>query len=165
MAPIWLTTPSHYLDNQTSIMCTYHRFLVVSQLGILGMWIVWLGNDGEEITFERFAASCNNAHPCAPKEVTNTGGLQSRHMCPSGDRTATEKDNAATFVMTNIIHRQSPQNNQGPWAALEVYCRELVKRRKKNCIFGCGGYGKQRGTLDQRPACRFRRIHGKLLLC
>ena len=52
-------------------------------------------------------------------------GYDRGHMCPSADRTLTVADNSATFLMTNMIP-QAPDNNQGPWAALESYCRSLV---------------------------------------
>ena len=52
------------------------------------------------------------------------------HMCPSADRTASRIDNKATFVMTNVIP-QTPENNQGPWAKLENYSRDLVREGKE----------------------------------
>lgn len=66
-------------------------------------------------------------------------------MCPSGDRTNTAEDNSATFFMTNMIP-QAPNNNQGPWAALEIYCRELVKQGNELYIY-CGGEG-SKGFID-----------------
>ncbi len=41
---------------------------------------------------------------------------------------------------------QAPNNNQGPWAALEIYCRDLVKQRKELYIY-CGGIG-EKGFID-----------------
>ena len=52
-------------------------------------------------------------------------GFDRGHMCPSADRTITITDNSATFLMTNMIP-QAPDNNQGPWADLENYCRSLI---------------------------------------
>jgi endonuclease G len=72
-------------------------------------------------------------------------GYDRGHMCPSGDRTNTQEDNSVTFLMTNMIP-QAPNNNQGPWAALEIYCRDLVKQGKELYIY-CGGFGAQ-GFLD-----------------
>ena len=61
--------------------------------------------------------------------VTNgdyTGsGYDRGHNCPSADRTLTEANNDATFFMTNIVPQQA-DNNQGPWAKLETYCRTLI---------------------------------------
>jgi endonuclease G len=47
--------------------------------------------------------------------------------------------------MTNMIP-QAPNNNQGPWAALEIYCRELVKQGNELYIY-CGGEG-SKGFID-----------------
>lgn len=68
-------------------------------------------------------------------------GYDRGHMCPSGDRTLTKADNSATFLMTNIIP-QAPANNQGPWADLESYCRQLVALGKELYIIS-GGAGSQ----------------------
>jgi endonuclease G len=86
--------------------------------------------------------------PATWYHVTNTDfsgtGYDRGHMCPSGDRTATESDNSETFLMTNMI-AQAPDNNQGPWAALENYCRELVSEGSELFIIS-GDYGSS-GTI------------------
>jgi endonuclease G len=65
-------------------------------------------------------------------------------MTPSADRTNTVTNNSATFLMTNIIP-QSPDNNQGPWAVLENYSRDLVNQNQELYIisgsYGTGGTG------------------------
>jgi endonuclease G len=66
-------------------------------------------------------------------------------MCPSGDRTLTVADNSATFLMTNMIP-QAPNNNQGPWAQLEDYCRTLAGQGNEMYIYS-GGYGSL-GTIN-----------------
>lgn len=48
------------------------------------------------------------------------------HMCPSGDRSLDAANNQQVFLMTNILP-QTPDNNQGPWTALEDYERGLAK--------------------------------------
>ncbi|MEL7418320.1 MAG: DNA/RNA non-specific endonuclease [Cyanobacteria bacterium J06555_3] len=62
------------------------------------------------------------------------------HLAPSGDRTRNEKDNYATFLMSNMIP-QSPLNNRLEewWLGLENYSRNLVKRGKELYITA-GGY-------------------------
>ncbi|KAB2878478.1 DNA/RNA non-specific endonuclease [bacterium] len=74
-------------------------------------------------------------------------GYDRGHLCPSGDRTATEADNSETFLMTNMIP-QAPDNNQGPWANLENYCRDLAAEGKELFIIS-GGYGSN-GTVAAR---------------
>lgn len=72
-------------------------------------------------------------------------GFDRGHMCPSADRTNTQHDNSMTFLMTNMIP-QAPNNNRGPWAAFEMYCRDLVRMGKELYTY-CGGIGMQ-GMLD-----------------
>jgi endonuclease G, mitochondrial len=69
---------------------------------------------------------------------TNTG-FDRGHMCPSADRDLNAADNAATFLMTNIMP-QSPNLNQITWAALETYCRTLMNAGNELYVYS-GGYG------------------------
>ncbi len=70
-------------------------------------------------------------------------------MTPSADRTDTVTNNSATFLMTNMIP-QAPDNNQGPWADLEDYSRDLVNQGKELYIisgsYGSGGTGSNGGA-------------------
>jgi endonuclease G, mitochondrial len=73
-------------------------------------------------------------------------GYDKGHMTPSADRSNNAEDNAATFLMTNIIP-QAPDNNQGYWADLENYTRILANEGKQIYIIS-GGYGQQ-GTIGK----------------
>ena len=60
-------------------------------------------------------------------------GFDRGHMVPNADR---DKEtsipiNQATFLMTNML-AQAPDNNQGPWAALENYLRTLPARATRS---------------------------------
>lgn len=81
---------------------------------------------------------------------TNTG-FDRGHMCPSDDRDGSSADNAATFLMTNILP-QAPNNNQITWAALETYCRTLITQGNELYIIsggrGTGGTGSNGGTTN-----------------
>lgn len=71
---------------------------------------------------------------------TYTGsGFDRGHLCPSKDRSATEADNDAVFLMTNIVP-QSPACNQSGWERLESYCRDLADNGKELYIVA-GGHG------------------------
>ena len=54
-------------------------------------------------------------------------GYDRGHLCPSGDRTASEEANQRTFLMTNM-HPQKHALNAGPWEELEEQTRALLKR-------------------------------------
>jgi endonuclease G, mitochondrial len=114
-------------------------------------WVSWQLNSSWLGTVPR----SNNFRPDdtlpeAWNRVTPTdyirSGYDKGHMIPSGDRTNNPEDNAATFLMTNIIP-QAADNNQGYWADLEEYCRELVKRGRELYIIA-GSYGEQ-GKIAQ----------------
>jgi endonuclease G len=79
----------------------------------------------------------------------SASGFDRGHICPSSDRTSSLEANSATFLMTNIIP-QAPKNNQGPWAALETYCRNLVQSGNELYIIS-GTYG-EGGTGDNGAA-------------
>ncbi len=81
-------------------------------------------------------------------QVQNTSytrsGFDRGHNCPSGDRTATEGANSATFLMTNMIP-QAPNHNRRMWANLENYTRSLVRAGNEAYVimgsYGAGGTG------------------------
>ena len=81
----------------------------------------------------------------AASHASYTGsGFDRGHNCPSADRTSSYAANSATFLMTNMIP-QAPQNNGGPWAALEIYIRDQVREGFEAYIimgsYGSGGVG------------------------
>lgn len=88
-----------------------------------------------------------------PSDYTDSG-FDRGHLCPSDDRDGSQEDNNATFLMTNIIP-QAPNNNRGPWADLELYCRKVAEAGYELYItagvYGIGGSGSNGGrtkTLD-----------------
>ncbi|MBX0331544.1 DNA/RNA non-specific endonuclease [Oscillochloris sp. ZM17-4] len=76
-------------------------------------------------------------------DYTNSG-YDRGHMTPSADRTASDVDNQATFILSNILP-QAPANNQGLWATLEGHARDLVYQGDELYIIS-GGSGSL-GTL------------------
>ena len=53
-------------------------------------------------------------------------GYDRGHVCPSGDRTNSQKDNSATFLMSNMLP-QTADLNQHVWADLENYLRDQIE--------------------------------------
>lgn len=104
----------------------------------------WLGPVSRAGTFRADPALPPGAH-----RVTSAcyalSGYDRGHLCPSADRTSTAADNQATFSMANILP-QAPDNNQGPWARFEAYCRGLVRQGCELYILA-GGEG-TRGAID-----------------
>ena len=69
-------------------------------------------------------------------------GFDRGHLTPNADR---DKEtaipiNQATFLMTNML-AQAPDNNQGPWAALENYLRTLLPAEELYIVAGGAGTG------------------------
>ena len=69
-------------------------------------------------------------------------GFDRGHLTPNADR---DKEtsipiNQATFLMSNML-AQAPDNNQGPWAALENYLRTLLPAEELYIVAGGAGVG------------------------
>jgi endonuclease G, mitochondrial len=109
----------------------------------------WLGEVTRRNDFRPDEALPDGWERVVPSDY-NGSGYDRGHMAPSGDRTRTVQDNSATFVMTNILP-QAPDNNQGPWAELENYCRELVRDGKELYIVA-GGYGQKKSISKGKVA-------------
>lgn len=80
-------------------------------------------------------------------------GFDRGHLCPSADKTSSQKANEETFLMTNMIP-QSPDCNRIVWKDLENYERELVSQGAELYVFaggiGSGGVG-NKGYFKEIP--------------
>lgn len=100
----------------------------------------WLGSTPRQDNFRADATLPAGWYQVGGSSYSGSG-FDRGHMCPSADRTLTVTDNSATFLMTNMVP-QAPNNNQGPWAKLEDYCRTLATQGKELYIYS-GAYGQQ----------------------
>ncbi|MBD1804076.1 DNA/RNA non-specific endonuclease [Microcoleus sp. FACHB-SPT15] len=105
----------------------------------------WIGNAQRQNNFRPEPELPDSWYQVRPSDYSNSG-YDKGHMAPSADRTKNQADNSATFLMTNIVP-QAPDNNQGPWAALEDYCRELVSQGKELYIVA-GPFGKSKAIAQ-----------------
>ena len=99
----------------------------------------WKGNAERCNCFSTDKHLPNNFNRIRPEEYSKTG-FDRGHLCPSEDRDMNDQDNAATFLMSNMIP-QSPNLNRISWLAVENYCRKLVDQGFELYIIA-GGYGK-----------------------
>lgn len=110
----------------------------------------WKGSAARCDCFTGDATLPTGYYKAVTSNYTNTG-FDRGHMCPSDDRDGSSADNAATFLMTNILP-QAPNNNQITWAALETYCRTLITQGNELYIIsggrGIGGTGSNGGTTN-----------------
>jgi endonuclease G len=71
-------------------------------------------------------------------------GFDRGHLVPSRDRSDTEANNDAVFLMTNVVPQSTACNQKG-WERLERYCRDLAEGGKELYIVtgpsGVGGTG------------------------
>ncbi len=106
-------------------------------------WVSWnleaadLGRSGRTDRFRSDASLPSDIYRVSPRDYTGSG-YDRGHLCPSGDRTRTSADNAATFLMTNM-QPQRAGFNRGPWQQLEDYERMLARNREKNVFVIAGG--------------------------
>jgi len=138
------TFPQNYLMIKPQFVHSYNRFHGIPNWVAWHVDSTWLGEIKRSNDFRADSTLPEQWYHVNEKSYRRSG-YDRGHMCPSGDRTNTPEDNSVTFLMTNMIP-QAPNNNQGPWAALEIYCRELVKQGKEMYIY-CGGNGEQ-GFID-----------------
>lgn len=139
-----ISSSRNYLMVKPQYVQSYNRFHGIPNWVAWHVDSTWLGEIKRSNNFRADSTLPENWHHVNEKSYRKSG-YDRGHMCPSGDRTNTQRDNSVTFLMTNMIP-QAPNNNQGPWATLEIYCRELVKQGKELYIY-CGGSGEQ-GFLD-----------------
>lgn len=103
----------------------------------------WLGPVDRCSSFKPDPTLPRGFKAVTPTDYTGSG-LSRGHMTRSGDRTRTQTDNCATFLMTNIMP-QTQDNNGGPWLELENLSQELAIAGKDLYIIagplGQGGTG------------------------
>lgn len=103
----------------------------------------WIGGSDRQDSFRPDPELPAGWYRSVPADYTNSG-FDRGHLCPSADRTSSDADNLATFLMTNIIP-QAPELNREAWARLEDYCRGLVQNGYRLFIvagtYGTGGEG------------------------
>jgi endonuclease G len=143
-----ISQPNNYLLDKPQYAVGYSRDLGRPNWVSWHLSSVWLGSTPRQDDFRN-----DTTLPAGWYQVLATdysgSGFDRGHHCPSADRTLTVADNSSTFLMSNMMP-QAPDNNQGPWAALETYCRTLVSQGNEVYIVtggsGSGGTGSNGGV-------------------
>jgi endonuclease G len=143
-----VSQPTNYLLDKPQFAISYNRDLGRPNWVSWHLSASWLGSAARQNDFR-----ADTTLPAGWYQVQATdysgSGFDRGHHCPSADRTSTVADNSATFLMSNMMP-QSPDNNQGPWEALESYCRTLESQGNELYIIaggsGSGGSGSNGGT-------------------
>jgi DNA/RNA endonuclease G (NUC1) len=133
---------NNYLMKKPEYALSYNRSRAIPNWTSWHLDSSWRGSQSRTNTFRADTTLPDGWYQV--NEFSYSGsGFDRGHMTPSADRTFNFEENAATFLMTNMIP-QAPDNNQGPWEQLESYARQLLTEGNEVYIIS-GGYG-QGGT-------------------
>ncbi|WP_426059772.1 DNA/RNA non-specific endonuclease [Hymenobacter sp. B1770] len=145
--------PTNYLLAKPQYAVSYHRDRGIANWVSWHLSAEWRGSAGRQDNFRADASLPAGWYQVQSSSYTNSG-FDRGHLCPSADRTNTEVDNSATFLMTNIMP-QAPRNNQQAWASLEDYSRSFLASGHEVYVvagsYGRGGTGSNgyATTIDQ----------------
>ncbi|MFN5318980.1 MAG: DNA/RNA non-specific endonuclease [Bacteroidia bacterium] len=131
-------TPNNYLLSKSQYVLSYNNSRGTAN------WVAWHMSNawkGSATRCDCFATDTQLPSTFYRASATSFSGsgFDRGHMCPSEDRDGSSADNAATFLMSNMIP-QAPNNNQITWNAFEGYCRTLLNQGNELYIIS-GGYG------------------------
>jgi len=136
-----INVPNNYLMQKPEFAVSYNRDRGTPN------WVSWHLTDewiGDLTRVDSFRP--DPAVPADWYRVLHTdyfdSGFDRGHMTPNADR---DKEtsipiNQATFLMSNMVP-QAPDNNQGPWAAMESYLRTLLPGSELYIVSGPAGIG------------------------
>ncbi|WOD40043.1 DNA/RNA non-specific endonuclease [Nodosilinea sp. E11] len=141
------TNPNNYLIQRDQYVLSYNRDRNGLNWASWEVDAAWLGSVGRQDNFRPDGGLPAGFYQVTPNDYRGSG-YDRGHVVPSGDRTRTVADNAATFLMTNIMP-QAPENNRGPWRELEEYGRSLVYQYDRSLHVFAGAYGSQ-GDVGNR---------------
>ncbi|MDP2272215.1 MAG: DNA/RNA non-specific endonuclease [Archangium sp.] len=99
----------------------------------------WFGPATRATSFRTDPLLPSGTAQARDSDYTNSG-FDRGHLCPSADRTITDPDNDATFVLTNVVP-QTHASNAGPWLTLEDEGRQLANAGKHLLIIAGPIYG------------------------
>lgn len=142
--------PNNYLIQRHQYVLSYSRDRNGLNWASWEVDAAWLGDTDRQDNFRPDGALPAGFYQVIPNDYRGSG-YDRGHVVPSGDRTGSVGDNAATFLMTNIIP-QAPDNNRGPWRELEEYGRSLVYQYDHSLHVFAGAYGSQGSVGNQAIA-------------
>ena len=125
----------------------------------------WLGSADRANDFRADPDLPSQFQAVKPSDYHNSG-FDEGHMCNSKDRTNTEENNQATFLMTNMVP-QSPKDNEQTWKGLEDQSRKWALDSSQPELFivsgpaGKGGEGRH-GAMESLPMKRGHNVVGQI---
>jgi endonuclease G len=135
--------PDNYLMIKPQYVVSYSRSRGIANWVSWHLSSVWKGDTPRKDAFRPDPALPSGWYAAKPADYTNTG-FDRGHLCPSDDRDGSAEDNAATFLLTNIVP-QAPRHNREVWKYLEEYERQLTASGNEVYVIagthGTGGSG------------------------
>ncbi|GAB4022324.1 DNA/RNA non-specific endonuclease [Spirosoma koreense] len=135
--------PENYLLSRPQYVLSYSRSRGIANWVSWHLSTAWKGDSKRTNDFRPDPLLPTNWYAVRTSDYTNTG-FDRGHLCPSDDRDNTPDDNAATFLLTNIVP-QAPRHNREVWKTLEDYERQLMSSGNDVYILagasGTGGTG------------------------
>lgn len=142
--------PNNYLLVKTQYALSYNNSRGTANWVSWHLSTAWKGAAARCDCFTQDNTLPAGFYKASTSNYTNTG-FDRGHQCPSEDRDLNSTDNAATFIMTNIMP-QSPNLNRVTWVNLEDYCRTLMNAGNELYIiaggYGIGGTGSNGGVTN-----------------
>lgn len=133
------TNADNYLMEKPQYVLSYNRSKGTANWVSWHLHRSWLGNVDRQDDFRPDELLPAGFYQVSPTDYRGSG-YDRGHIVPSADRTRSQSDNSATFLMTNMMP-QSPANNREVWRELEEYGRKLVEQGKELYIIA-GPQGK-----------------------
>jgi endonuclease G len=115
-------------------------------------WVSWRvtkedtidkGDGGCKRTFSADTSLPTGFFRVTHKDYTG-GGFDRGHLCPHSDRVSSKEASYSTFLTTNIVP-QTADLNQKAWNSLEIYARDLVKKKENRRLYVVAGPAGQGG--------------------
>ncbi|WP_240163728.1 DNA/RNA non-specific endonuclease [Spirosoma taeanense] len=138
-----LNDPDNYLMAKSTYTLSYSRKRGIANWVSWHLSSAWKGDSPRTNEFRPDPTLPTGWYAAKTSDYTHTG-FDRGHLCPSDDRDGSAEDNAATFLLTNIVP-QAPRHNREVWKYLEEYERHLVANGNEVYViagtYGVGGTG------------------------